>query len=82
VSIQSNAREKRYVRAWGRVNPSTRNGVPDENEFNADLQWRPKRSFLNGFSARFRYSRVHQYEGPKDSQHDYRFIINYDFPLM
>jgi hypothetical protein len=70
------------VHGWGRINPSTKSSTPDENEFNADLQWRPKRSFLNGFSARFRYSRVHQYEGPKDSQHDYRFIINYDFPLM
>ena len=38
--------------------------------------------FLNGFSARFRYSRVHQYQSPKDSQHDYRFILNYDFPLL
>jgi len=71
-----------WVHGWGRINPSTKSGAPDENEFNADLQWRPKWSFLNGFSARFRYSRVHQYQGPKDSQHDYRFILNYDFPLL
>jgi hypothetical protein len=36
------------VHGWERVNPSTKNGVPDENEFNAALQWRPKWSFLNG----------------------------------
>jgi hypothetical protein len=71
-----------FVHGWGRVDPVTKNGVPDENEFNADLQWRPKWTFLNGFSARFRYSRVKQYEGPKDSQDDYRLIINYDFPLL
>jgi hypothetical protein len=71
-----------FVHGWGRVDPSTKSGVPDENEFNADLQWRPKWSFLNGFSARFRYSRVQQYQGPKDSQDDYRVIINYDFPLL
>jgi hypothetical protein len=71
-----------FVHGWGRVNPSTKNGVPDENEFDADFQWRPKWSFLNGFSWRFRYARVHQYQNPNDSQHDYRFILNYDFPLL
>jgi hypothetical protein len=71
-----------FVHGWGRINPSTKAGVPDENEFNFDLQWRPKWSFLNGFSARYRYSRVYQYQGPKDHQDDFRVIINYDFPLM
>ena len=71
-----------FVHGWGRVNPSTKNGVPDENEFDADFQWRPKWSFLNGFSWRFRYARVHQYQSPKNSQHDYRFILNYDFSLL
>ena len=69
-----------FVHGWGRVNPSTKSGVPDENEFNTDLQWRPKWNFLNGFSVRFRYIRVHQYQGPKDNQDDFRLIINYDFP--
>ena len=68
------------MHGWGRVNPSTKSGVPDENEFNTDLQWRPKWNFLNGFSVRFRYIRVHQYQGPKDNQDDFRLIINYDFP--
>jgi hypothetical protein len=71
-----------FVHGWSRVNPSTKNGVPDENEFDADFQWRPKWSFLKGFSWRFRYARVHQYQNPKDSQHDYRFILNYDFSLL
>jgi outer membrane porin, OprD family len=71
-----------FVQGWGRVNPSTKSGMPDENEFNFDFQWRPKWSFLNGLSMRYRYSRVHQYQGPKDNQNDYRFIINYDLPLM
>ena len=71
-----------FVHGWGRVNPTTKAAVPDENEFNADLQWRPTWSFLNGFSARLRYSRVKQYQGPKDNQDDIRLIINYDFPLL
>jgi outer membrane OprD family porin len=71
-----------FVHGWGRVNPSTKSGAPDENEFDFDVQWRPKWSFLNGFSARFRYARVQQYQGPKDHQDDFRLIINYDFPLL
>ena len=71
-----------FVHGWGRVDPSTKAGVADENEFDADVQWRPKWSFLNGFSARFRYSRVFQYQGPKDHQDDFRLIINYDFSLL
>jgi hypothetical protein len=71
-----------FVHGSGRVDPSTRSGVPDENEFNFDLQWRPKWKLLEGFSFRYRYSHVHQYQGPKNSQDDFRVIINYDFPLM
>jgi hypothetical protein len=71
------------VHGWGRVNPSTKSGAPpDENEFNFDFQWRPKWDVLKGFSARFRYARVHQYQGPKDHQDDFRVIINYDFKLL
>jgi hypothetical protein len=71
-----------FVHGWGRIDPSTKSGVPNENEFDTDLQWRPKWSFLNGFSARFRYARVKQYQGTKDHQDDFRLIINYDFSLM
>ena len=71
-----------FVHGWDRIDPSTKAGVPNENEFNFDFQWRPTWSFLNGFSARFRYSRVQQYQGPKDHQDDFRFIVNYDFPLL
>ena len=71
------------LRSWlGQSVPSTKNKVPNENEFDADLQWRPTWSFLNGFSARFRYARVHQYQGPRDTLNEYRAIFNYDFGLL
>jgi outer membrane porin, OprD family len=70
------------VHGWDRVDPATKNKVPNENEFDADLQWRPTWSFLNGFSARFRYARVHQYQGPRDTLNEYRAIFNYDFGLL
>jgi hypothetical protein len=71
-----------FVHGSGRVDPATKGDVPDENEFNFDLQWRPKWKFLEGFSFRYRYSHVRQYQGPKNNQDDFRVIINYDFPLM
>ena len=71
-----------YVHGWGRVDPSTRNPVPDENEFDVDVQWRPAWDFLKGLWFRVRYANVYQYEGPKNTINDFRFIVNYDIPLL
>ena len=30
-----------FVHGWDRADPATKNKVPNENEFDADLQWRP-----------------------------------------
>jgi hypothetical protein len=53
-----------------------------ERILNLTILRRPKWSFHNGFSARFLYALVHQYQGAKDNQQDFRVIINYDFPLL
>ncbi len=71
-----------FVRGWGRVDPSTKDSVPNENEFDADIQWRPQWKFLKGLWFRVRYANVHQYEGPKNKLNDFRLILNYDFPLL
>jgi len=71
-----------FVHGWGRVDPSTKDPVPDENEFDVDLQWRPSWRFLRGLWFRTRYAVVHQYEGPKNYKHEFRVIVNYDFPLL
>jgi outer membrane porin, OprD family len=71
-----------FVHGWDRIDAATKNKVPNENEFDADLQWRPSWAFLKGFSARLRYARVHQYQGPRDTLHEYRAIFNYDFGLL
>jgi hypothetical protein len=71
-----------FVHGWGRVDPTTRNPLPDENEINLDLQYRPHWDFLKGLWFRTRYANVRQYEGPKHTQDDFRFIVNYDIPLL
>jgi len=71
-----------FVHGWGRVDPSTKNSVPNENEFDADLQWRPPWKFLKGLWLRVRYANVHQYQRPNNTINDFRVIVNYDFPLL
>ena len=71
-----------FVHGWGRVDPATKGPVPDENEFDVDIQWRPQWKFLKGLWFRTRYANVHQYEGDKNTIHDFRVIVNYDVPLL
>jgi hypothetical protein len=66
-----------FVHGWNRVA-----SVADENEFDADIQWRPQWKFLKGLWFRTRYANVHQYEGPNDTINDFRIIVNYDIPLL
>jgi len=71
-----------FVHGWSALNPSTKAPVPNENEVDADVQWRPRWKFLKGLWFRVRYANVHQYEAPKNSLNDFRVIVNYDFPLL
>jgi len=71
-----------FVHGWSRVDPSTGNPVPNENEFDSDIQWRPQWKFLKGLWFRVRYAMVHQYERPNNTMNDFRVIVNYDWPLL
>ena len=71
-----------YTHGWGMVDQVTKAPLPNENEFNADLQWRPKWRYLKGLWVRGRYAVVHQQEEPRQYTHDCRIIVNYDFQLM
>jgi hypothetical protein len=82
LGIEGVAMYALYVRGWGRVDPSTKASVPDEEEFDVDLQWRPQWKFLKGLWLRTRYANVHQYEGEENTLHDFRVIVNYDVPLL
>lgn len=71
-----------FVHGWDRIDPSTGQEVANENEWNFDLQWKPKSGFFKNLWLRFRYGIVHQYEGPEGYIHDFRIILNYDFSLL
>jgi hypothetical protein len=71
-----------FVHGWNRVDPTTKMSVPNENELDMDLQWKPKQGILKGLWFRARYAIVHQYEAPKNYIHDFRIIVNYDVSLL
>lgn len=64
----------------GRRNAATRKDLPEENEFDADLQYRFQHKCLKGLSLRFRYGTVHESGG--DRIHQVRGFLNYDLPLL
>jgi outer membrane OprD family porin len=71
-----------YDHGWAQVNPSTKAPVPNVNEVDADVQWRPEWTVLKGLRFRAHYAHVEQYEGPKNATNNYRIIVNYDFSLF
>jgi hypothetical protein len=71
-----------FAHGWGRVDSTTKDPLPNSNEFNADLQWRPQEGLLKGLWLRIRYGLVEQYGGPRNTQHDFRVIVNYGIPLL
>jgi hypothetical protein len=71
-----------FVHGWGLVSPATKASLPNMNEVNADVQWRPEWSFLKGLWLRARYAFVQQYQGARDTSQEIRLIANYDFSLL
>jgi hypothetical protein len=71
-----------YAHGWGRVDSTTKASLPDVNELNLDVQWRPQGGLFNGLWLRLRYGLAEQYGGSSDAQHDFRVIVNYDIPLL
>lgn len=70
-----------WVHGWGAVDPITKASVYDQDEYDLDLQWRPK-GIVKGLWFRFRYARVEQHGGSDSSIDDFRLIVNYDFSLL
>ena len=49
-----------------------------QNEFDANLQWGPKKGILKGLSVRLRYAVVQQFGGDVHNLTDFRTICNYE----
>ena len=71
-----------YDHGWNQVSPSTKTPVPNVNEIDVDVQWRPEWSVLRGLWFRARYAHVQQYGSQAVGTNSYRIIVNYDFSLF
>jgi hypothetical protein len=71
-----------WVHGWNAINPSTNGAVFQQDEYDGDLQWRPKGGALKGFWFRVRYAHVAQRGAGDGTLDDFRTIINYDLSLL
>jgi len=69
-----------YTVGTGRKNGSTGESLSDENEFNADVQYRFQSEWLKGLTLRFRYGTVHESGGGQI--HQVRGFLNYDIAFL
>jgi hypothetical protein len=71
-----------FAHGWGSVSPTTKAPVPNDNEIDLDIQWRPPAGTLKGLWLRFRYGHVEQWQGKKGVTDQFQLIMNYDFSLL
>jgi hypothetical protein len=71
-----------WVRGWGAVNATTKAEVFQQDEYDLDLQWRPKGGFLKGLWFRTRYAHIEQRGVDHATMDDFRIIVNYDLSLL
>ncbi len=70
-----------WTHGWGSVNAGNSKVHTDEYDF--DLQWHPRSSFLKGIWFRARYGIANYYDtGTGPAVQNARLIVNYDFSLF
>ena len=65
------------TQGWGSINPITNVAIPNRNEMNLWLQYRPTSGPLQGFRFIVMYSDVWQQGNIRDPQPELRLIVDY-----
>ncbi len=66
-----------YTQGWGAINTSTNLGIPDRRELDLWIQYRPTEGPLKGFRLKTQYSNLWQQGNVRESQPEFRFIVDY-----
>ncbi len=66
-----------YTHGWDAINPSTNLGIPNRDELDLWIQYRPTEGPLKGFRLKTQYSTVWQQGNVRDTQPEFRFILDY-----
>jgi hypothetical protein len=66
-----------YTHGWDAINPTTNLGIPNRNELDLWIQYRPTTGPLKGLRIKTQYSDVWQQGNVRDVQPEFRFIVDY-----
>jgi outer membrane porin, OprD family len=66
-----------YTHGWGAIDPGTNLGIPNRNELDLWIQYRPTEGPLKGFRLKTQYATVWQQGNVRDTQPEFRFIVDY-----
>lgn len=62
---------------WDAINPITDVGIPDRDEMDLWIQYRPTEGMLKGFRLKTQYADVWQDDGVRNDQPELRFLVDY-----
>lgn len=66
-----------YTRGWDALNPNTNSGVPDREELDLWVQYRPSEGPLKGLRVKVQFADVWQEDNVRADQPEFRFIVDY-----
>jgi hypothetical protein len=66
-----------YTHGWDAIDPGTNLGIANRNELDLWIQYRPTQGPLKGFRVKTQYSNVWQQNNVRDTQPEFRFIVDY-----
>ena len=66
-----------YTHGWDAINPANNVGIPNRDELDLWIQYRPTEGPLKGFRLKTQYANVWQQENVRDTQPEFRFIVDY-----
>jgi outer membrane porin, OprD family len=71
-----------FVWGWDAINPTTNASLPNEQELDLALRWQPSDGRWKGLSVWARYADVFSTGTARDTQPEFRFIVDYTIPLL
>ncbi len=66
-----------YTHGWGAIDPATDLGIPNRDELDLWLQYRPTEGPLKGLRVKTQYANIWQEGNVRDTQPEFRFIVDY-----
>jgi outer membrane porin, OprD family len=66
-----------YTHGWDAINPATNAGIPNRDELDLWIQYRPSSGLLKGLRLKTQYSNLRQEGNVRTNQPEFRMIADY-----